>query len=367
MSSSLQVGLAIGGGVVLAAVVAYNAWKMQKSAPKLPDADEAGSLSHTTLGLGTPSLTTQDPGNAADERKEPRFDSVSPAEAAAVLPAAEKKPALDALIDVLAPIALDSASAAVVSGDLALSVMPRTRRVGSKPFAVEGLNVASGQWELPQLGQRYQAFQAGVQLANRTGSLNEIEYSEFVVKTQAFADALGGEASFPDMLTEVARARELDEFASQHDAQISFTLRAVQAAWSAGYVQQHAARLGFVPGAVTGRLVLPASTPGAAPVLVLSFDARAALAEDPQQTALHSIALSLDAPQVNRAERPFVRMRESALALAARMEGAIVDDTGQTISAEGLDAIGASLEQLYDVLDQRDLAAGSALARRLFS
>ncbi|MFM9879102.1 MAG: cell division protein ZipA C-terminal FtsZ-binding domain-containing protein [Burkholderiaceae bacterium] len=360
MSNSLQVGLAVAGGVVLAAVVAYNAWKTQKSAPKLPEAEPADTADSAAA-----------PASGADsrraERQEPQLDWPGPAAGPPMLPAMEKKPALDALIDVLAPIALES----VASGELALSAMPPTRRVGSKPFAVEGHNAATQHWEWPQPGQRYQAFQAGVQLANRTGALNEIEYSEFVVKTREFADAVGGEPDFPDMLAEVARGRELDEFASQHDAQISFTLRAVQAAWSPGYVQQHAARLGFVPGVVggvgAGRLVLPASTSGGAPVLSLTFDPRVALADDPLQSALHEITLSLDAPQVNRAERPFVRMRECALALAARMEGAIVDDNGQPISADGLDSIGASLEQLYDVLDARDLSAGSALARRLFS
>jgi hypothetical protein len=58
--------------------------------------------------------------------------------------------------------------------------MPPTRRAGSKPFAIEGLNDGTGVWETPLAGQRYRAFQAGVQLANRTGYLNEIEYSEFV-------------------------------------------------------------------------------------------------------------------------------------------------------------------------------------------
>jgi hypothetical protein len=43
-----------------------------------------------------------------------------------------------------------------------------------------------------------------VQLANRMGALNNIEFSEFVVKTQAFADAVGGTPSFSDMLEEVA-------------------------------------------------------------------------------------------------------------------------------------------------------------------
>lgn len=363
MSSSLQIGMAVAGGLVLAGVVAYNAWKTQKSAPKLPEPDEppaapeASAQSHMASHAQTDAAALSDD----DGRVEPQFFlSGKDAVVAGLL---DKKPALDALIDVMAPIALE----APVSGDLALASMPPTRRVGSKPFAVEGQNAATLAWEWPQPGQRYQAFTAGVQLANRTGALNEIEFSEFVVKTQSFADAVGGEPDFPDMLGEVARARELDDFASQHDAQISFTLRTLSAAWSPGYVQQHAARLGFVPASIAGRMVLPASQAGSPGVLSLAFDPRAALAEDPLQSALHEVTLSLDAPQVNRAEQPFVRMRESALALASRMEGAIIDDAGQVISADGLDAIGASLEQLYDVLDTRDFSAGSPLARRLFS
>src|SRR5690606_11523581 len=123
---------------------------------------------------------------------------------------------LDALIDVIAPIALESA----LRGEAALAVLPTTRRVGSKPFAVEGLNQQTRHWETPAAGQLYEAFQAGVQLANRSGALNEIEFSEFVAKAQAFADAEGGTPDFPDMVEEVARARELDQFASAHDAQL---------------------------------------------------------------------------------------------------------------------------------------------------
>jgi hypothetical protein len=242
-----------------------------------------------------------------------------------------------------------------------------TRRAGSKPFAIEGLNEATQQWETPHPGQRYSAFQAGVQLANRNGPLNEIEYSEFVVKAQAFADAVNGAPEFPEMLDEVARARELDQFASGHDAQLGFTLRARNAAWSPGYVQQNAARLGFVAGALPGRMVLPAGSAGAPPLLGLSFDSQAAMADDPAQSALRQVTLSLDVPQVDRAEQPFARMREAADALAAAMDGVVTDDNGQMIQPEALDVIGADLEQLYDTLESRDLAAGSPLARRLFS
>jgi hypothetical protein len=255
----------------------------------------------------------------------------------------------------------------VVSGEAALAAMPATRRAGSKPFAVEGLSLATGTWETPAPGQRYSAFQAGVQLANRTGALNQIEFSEFVMKAQAFADAIEGQPEFPDMLDEVARARELDHFASAHDAQLSFTLRAKHTAWSPGYLQQSAAKQGFVAGAIPGRMVLPASRPGHAPILGLAFDTQAAMAEDPEQTALRELTLSLDVPQVARAEQPFVRMCEAAIALAGSMDGVIIDDQGQPIRPEAMEVIHADLEQLYDTLEERDMPAGSALGRRLFS
>ena len=109
------------------------------------------------------------------------------------------------------------------------------------------------------------------------------------------------------------------------------------------------------------------ASPGAPPLLGLSFDTQAALADDPAQSALRELTLSLDVPQVHRSEQPFVRMRDAAVALAAAMDGIITDDNGEVIRAEGMDVIGADLEQLYDTLDARDLAAGSPLARRLFS
>ena len=340
--SNLTLGLAIIGGLLLAALVAWNTWSSRRNTPR--QAQPAA-----------PALTAGDAG----ERNDPVFTDTDPVP----LPLLEKKPGLDALIDVIAPIVLE----APASGDAALAAMPTTRRAGSKPFAIEGLNEASAQWEAPQAGQRYSAFQAGVQMANRTGALNEIEYSEFVMKAQAFADAVNGSPDFPEMLHEVARARELDQFAGDHDAQLGFTLRARDAAWSPGYVQQNAARLGFVSGVIPGRMVLPAQAAGLPPVLGLTFDTQAAMAEDPALSAIREVTLSLDAPQVDRGERPFVRMRETAIALAASMDGLITDDNGQVIRLESLDGIGADLEQLYDTLDGRDLSAGSALARRLFS
>jgi hypothetical protein len=351
--NDLQLALALLAAVVLAAVVAHGAWTSRRSRPKQAEPQTEGPDA-STLDFSLP---------AHPDGGEPAMGGTDRAGSFEALGLPKREPGLDPLIDVIAPISFEG----MVSGEAALAALPTTRRVGTKPFALEGLSAATGLWEVPAAGQRYSAFQAGIQLANRVGAMNQIEFSEFVTRTREFADAIGGEAEFPDMLEEVARARELDQFAGAHDAQLSFTLRARKAAWSPGYVQQQAARLGFVAGVIPGRMVVPAKTDGQPPILVLSFDAQAALADEPDKAALRQIVLSLDVPQVAQEDKPFARMCEIALALAASMEGAITDDNGNAIRADTMDSIHADLLQLYETLQSRDLPVGSDLCRRLFS
>jgi len=348
--SSLTIALASLGGVVLAAVVAHGAWQARKAGPRRA----------TTEPVVPPQRT---------EPKEPVLDAgiSHPAELPEpVLEArAPRRPTvrLDALIDAIAPLTVESP----ITGELVLLHLPTTRRAGSKPFLIEGLNAETGEWEPAMPGQRYSDFQAGVQLANRTGALNEIEYSEFVQKMQAFAEAIGAMADFPDMLDVAGRARELDAFAGDHDAQLAVHLQARSAAWSVGYIQQHASRHGFVAGVVPGRLVLPSAEEGAPPVLTLTFDSQAAFADDPNRAAVRDVMLSFDVPQTDPKAGPFVAWQASAQALSLGMDAAIVDDNGRPLSAEGFASIGGELKQLYEALAARDLAAGSPAARRLFS
>jgi hypothetical protein len=348
---SLTVALAVLGGLVLAALVAHGAWQARRAGPKRP------AEAQTTQPM---------PRNGTDGGIEPSFDApldAPPAEAELRVPIRRVVSKLDPLVDAMAALAVE----VHISGDMAITHLPPTRRAGGKPFMIEGLNADTGEWEPPTAGQRYHEFQAGVLMANRTGALNEIEYSEFVQKVQAFADAIGALPDFPDMLDVVARARELDAFANEHDAQIAMHLRARNAAWSVGYIQQHAARHGFVPGLVPGRLVLPGADEGAPPMLSLSFDPQAALADDPNQAAVRDLTLGFDVPQTAASAEPFSAWQASAQALALAMDADIVDDNGQPLSPAGFEAIGSELGQLYTALEGRDIAAGSAAARRLFS
>ena len=102
-------------------------------------------------------------------------------------------------------------------------------------------------------------------------------------------------------------------------------------------------------------------------MLALSFDPQAALEDDPQRAAVRECQLSLDVPQTAPALEPFPAWHNAARKLADDLAATVVDDYGEPITVHAFAVIGKELEQLYAQLEARDLAAGSAAARRLFS
>lgn len=365
MNNPLSLGemLAVLAGVVLIALLWQGWWRTRRAQQRRMLGWEDGRLEP-----GLDGTAAADAASAEDAAE--RIDGVDDdpaADALAVPPtlriAPKRVARLDALIDAIASVALE----APISAEAALQHLPATRRVGSKALLVEGLNADSGEWQPLTLGQRYGELQAGVQLANRSGALNQIEYSEFVQKVQAFADGVGASVDAPDMQEVVARARELDAQSSPLDAQLSVQLRANGAAWSVAYLQQIAARQGFVPGAVPGRMVLPSAEEGDPPLLVLAVDAQAALAEEPQASAVRVCTLTLDVPQSPASAEPFPAWHSAATHLAKDLDATTVDHNGHPITLHAYSAIGEELQQVYAKLEALDLAAGSAAARRLFS
>lgn len=399
--SDLQIILGILGIVVVVGLFLYNNWYISRHSPRqarqLLDEDETRGVRkepglpaepglEATAAAATPSPAGIDPADAAitppDAPHTPHADD--PANApfaadagtaataatatAAAAPTADasswqEPQGLDALVFSITPIHLDG----LVTGETAVPALPPTRRVGTKQLLIEGYNTKTGLWEAPRAGAIYKEFQAGVQLANRLGALNEIEFSEYVAKVQAFADAIGGAPDFPDMLHEVARAREVDSFAAQNDAILSFMVVAKRSTWSPGYVRQMAAQYGFKPSVTPGRLVVPAANPSAPAVLTLNYDPQAAMADDLDHAPVSEITLTLDVPNVDRSENAFQRLREAVEGLAKTMDGSITDPDGRPLPAMAMNPIQADINHLYDALDARGLCAGSPAAQKLFS
>ena len=111
---------------------------------------------------------------------------------------------------------------------------------------------------------------------------------------------------------------------------------------------------------------MPAAEEGAPPVLVLSFDAQAALADDAAMAAVRELTLSLDVAQTPENVEAFAAWHQAIRALADDMDATAVDDEGRPLTLQHFAAIHEELKKLYRALESRDMAAGTPVARRLF-
>ncbi|CDY78781.1 Cell division protein [Caballeronia glathei] len=404
----LTLGLIGAGAVVVGGVVVYNAWqsaKVRRRMPRpMPD-DAADSLARQDADEEQPFIEPVRParrepaigeGETKDARVEPSFGgapmpAVAPAdtavdlqaeatsangeprgadedadEAEPVLPAAttisSAPPALvDRRIDCIVPIRLT----APIAGDKVIPLAQRLRRAGSKPVNIEGKLEGTSTWELLKNGARYEELRAAAQLANRSGALNELEFSEFVTGVQRFADAIDGAPEFPDMLETVGMARELDAFAAQCDAQLSINILSDGAPWSANYVQAVASQDGLLLSRDGTRFVKLDAKQN--PVFMLQFGDTNFLRDDLTYKGGQMITLVLDVPVADEDILPFRLMCDYAKSLSERIGARVVDDQRRPLPESALLAIEKQLMTLYAKLEQAGIPAGSPATRRLFS
>ncbi|KXU93446.1 cell division protein FtsZ [Caballeronia megalochromosomata] len=412
----LTLGLIGAGAVVVGGVVVYNAWQSAKVRRKMPRPmpDEAAdALARQEADDEQPFIepvrqSRREPvaGEAdgageepRDARMEPSFGGANPvppvapadtavdlqAEATSangaaqetestsederaepVMPAAttisSAPPAVvDRRIDCVVPIRL----AAPVPGDRVIPLAQRLRRAGTKPVTIEGKAEGEATWELPRNGVRYDELRAAAQLANRSGPLNELEFSEFVTGVQRLADAIDGAPEFPDMMETVGMARELDAFAAQCDAQLSINILSDGAPWSANYVQAVASQDGLLLSRDGTRFVKLDAKQN--PVFMLQFGDTNFLRDDLTYKGGQMITLVLDVPVADEDILPFRLMCDYAKSLSERIGARVVDDQRRPLPESALLAIEKQLMTLYAKLEQAGIPAGSPATRRLFS
>ncbi|WP_233830646.1 cell division protein ZipA C-terminal FtsZ-binding domain-containing protein [Paraburkholderia sp. ZP32-5] len=320
--------------------------------------DHAAMQAGETERSAEASAAKQTPAQAQAQAAQDRVEPILPA---ATTISSAPPAIVDRRIDCIVPIRLNGA----VAGDKVIPLAQRLRRAGSKPVHIEGKPEGGGAWELLQNGARYEELRAAAQLANRSGALNELEFSEFVTGVQQFADALDAAPEFPDMLETVAMARELDGFAAQCDAQLSINVLSDGAPWSANYVQAVASQDGLLLSRDGTRFVKLDSRQS--PVFMLQFGDTNFLRDDLTYKGGEMITLVLDVPVADEDILPFRLMCDYAKSLAERIGGRVVDDGRRPLPESALLAIEKQLMTLYAKLEQAGIPAGSPATRRLFS
>ncbi|AKC70577.1 cell division protein ZipA C-terminal FtsZ-binding domain-containing protein [Pandoraea oxalativorans] len=291
----------------------------------------------------------------------------APATPAAPVPAARPAapsgppPIIDERIDCVVELPL----ANLVAAERLMPLTVRMRRAGSKPVNVEGRIDEASAWEPIRTGGRYHQLRMAVQLANRAGALNEVEFSEFSNLVQTLADAVDALPELPDMMETVARGRELDSFAAQCDAQLSVNVLSDGAPWSANYVQAVATQDGLLLSRDGMRFVKLDSRQN--PVFMLQFGDTNFLRDDLTYKGGDLITMLLDVPVADEDLLPFRLMCDYARSIGQRIGGRVVDDQRRPLSDAALQNVDKQLLKLYERLEARGLPAGSPVTRRLFS
>lgn len=363
--TDLQASLMAIGGTIVVGVISYNKWQEYKARKSV---QKAFSSEHDDV-LMRPGASEHGVAPSPQQRQEPSLApepahtaaSATPQEQAEVLgeqPPIPHKPVqrqlpVDEMIDCGILLALDGP----VRGEKLLPKLQNFRHVGNKPVHFIG-RLEDGSWDVIAHGGIYYGLAAGVQLANRSSALNEIEYSELIMRLRQLADDVDAEPDVPDMAEVMSRARSLHQFVADHDAQLSVNVTSKGAPWAISTLLAALERQGF-DLRPDGRLVMPDGDGG----VLFSLSTNVALAEE----TTSRLTLLLDVPRVGPARDGFGAMTACARMLATRLDGTVVDDAGRSLSTEALDEIATQVNDFYSHMESANIPAGSARALRLFS
>ena len=274
-----------------------------------------------------------DPGSDADDAEEP-------------------DPACEVVIEI-------NFAEAVRGADL-LPYMQSLRAVGRKPMRVFAETDQRRHRARVHAGESYASMQLAVLLANRSGPLTAIEWSQAWARAQDMAERFDATIEGPDQQAVLEQGARLDDTCAALDTQVGLTLL-LGSAQPAAEVLAVARDTGFV--ADGNRLAWPAEN-GVARFTLARADGAAF---DAGMGGIERLYLLLDVPCSPADTRAFGRMVDVGRDLAQRLRAELVDDQGKPL-ADGSDiVIDERLQVLFGQLEQAGLPAGSERAQRVFS
>lgn len=374
--TDLQASLIAIGSVIVIGVISFNKWqewRAKKSVENAFSTLQEDVLMGAQAKRKEPVLTSDDdfvvrsevgtlPIRVADA-DDPLVDSAANIFDADDLPASDSTPQfieavirpspLDAGIDCIIPIMLDTPQ----RGEKLSALFQGLRLVGNKSVQLIGQS-ETGHWETVAHGGAYHELQIGVQLATRSGHLTELEYSELVTGLNQLADEIGAQPELPDMPQVMADARRLHQLILEFDAQLSVNVQASSAPWKVSTLRPALQRQGLELRP-DGRLVMPDGDGG----MLFSLLTNANPADDTSKLMTFLLPVPVVAPERNG----FTAMTAFAKAMAARLSGVVVDDSGQPLSEQALAEIAEQVESFYEAMEQAGILAGSVRAQRLFA
>jgi FtsZ-interacting cell division protein ZipA len=276
-------------------------------------------------------------------QQSPNSDIASPLQANSSASAEVLSEKFDYLVEFVLPTAQP--------GERLIALTAPHRRAGAKPITFEGM-LNTGEWVALQPAQHFVALRAGLLMANRHGPLNAMEFSEFNDTLQLLGRQLDCGVASADMPKVLLKAREVDRQCAELDAQLGINILTTSPTSAAlfgavaieeGLVERGGGRFAGVDASGTT-------------LFTASFGDQS-----------DRLLLLLDVPRAPANERPWHAMLRTANALAKRLDGQLVDDSGKPLPNDIWGQIEEQLRQRYWALEAAGIVPGSARALRLFN
>jgi FtsZ-interacting cell division protein ZipA len=398
--TDLQMGLIGLGGAAVVGVLAYNKWqehKHRKLAEELLSArqadvllDEAaaddradeyaGEASRAIGDSHLPPAVAGATARAGQERVEPllreasalaELASDSDADAAGeTVHAAHPAHPTSAPLCLVSP-AIDYIAAIEVSEPAAAYQIREAQRAAlarlGKTVNWIGFNEHSHEWEpiLEDGDGAYRHIRVGLQLVDRKGPVRDGDLSIFHVAIQDLATELMGVAELPLREPALQLASQLDEFCAGVDIQIGVNVISQGQVFPGTKLRTLAESAGMVIDA-DGRFAR-FDDEGNLLFVLLNQETQGFSAESMRSMSTHGVTFLLDVPRVASGDRVLTQMLELGRRFADSLHGALVDDNRRPLSESAIEPIRRQVVQYQTAMAHRQLPAGGALARRLFS
>ena len=178
------------------------------------------------------------------------------------------------------------------------------------------------------------------------------------MRLKQIADNLNGHLDMPDMKEVVEAGRDLHQFVTEHDVQLSVNVHTKSAPWAMPTLLAALTKHGF-DARPDGRLAMSDGENGA--LYTLTTNAQAT------DLVTSRITLLLDVATVAPERGAFNAMIACAKSLSLRLGGVMVDDGNSPLDDATLTQIGQQLEAFYADMQAADIAAGSTRALKIFS
>lgn len=368
--SDLQIGLIALGVLLILLVLGFNWWqdrrvrrRMQEHFPTSEQDPLLGADDMPRAPAQAPAATA----GASAVRREPGIGNAPPVAVASAGAAQAKVPAAPAPDaddqeepDPGTEVVIEIHFAEPARGSDLLPYMSSLRQVGKKPLRVFA-STDRGRHRARVLAEEsYSSLQLAVLLANRSGPLTAIEWSQAWARAQDLADRFEGTIEGPDQQVALEQAARLDDACAALDTQVGLTLL-LGVAQPAAEVLTVARELGFAPD---GPRLAWLNEAGAVRFTLSRGDGTAF---DAGMGGVERLYLLLDVPCSPADKRAFGGMVDVGRDLAERLRAELVDDQGRPVAPGAEVGIDERLQVLFDQLEQAGLPAGSARAQRVFA